>query len=80
MFAVCALNHWTMHEIVELHRLTDVECIQYLLQLDTESRRVAKLHSPFTKGGGGQHFLTNYLGLLLATRGWEPADFTKLRR
>jgi hypothetical protein len=25
MVAVCALNHWTMHEIVELFRLTDAE-------------------------------------------------------
>jgi transcriptional regulator with XRE-family HTH domain len=35
MVAVCALNHWSMDEIVKLYRLTDAECIKYLLQLDT---------------------------------------------
>src|SRR5664279_1769246 len=29
MVAVCALNHWTMDEIVKLYRLTDAECIKY---------------------------------------------------
>ncbi|MDO8988466.1 MAG: helix-turn-helix transcriptional regulator [Sideroxyarcus sp.] len=34
MVAVCALNHWSMDEIVKLYRLSDAECIKYLLQLD----------------------------------------------
>ena len=150
MVAVCALNHWTMDEIVGLYRLSDAECIKYLLQLDTlriidllpgnrirlnvsrdfdwlpsgpirqyfqsrgisdflqsnfaqdeetmafvhgmftdqalaqildELRRLRKkfaelheesLSAPLSKRRG--------IGLLLAMRGWEPADFTKLRR
>jgi len=150
MVAVCALNHWTMDEIVGLYRLSDAECIKYLLRLDTlriidllpgnrirlnvsrdfdwlpsgpirqyfrsrgisdflqsdfaqaeetmafvhgmftdqalaqildELRRLrrkfAELHeeslsAPLSKRRG--------IGLLLAMRGWEPADFTKLRR
>ena len=150
MVAVCALNHWTMDEIVGLYRLSDAECIKYLLQLDTlriidllpgnrirlnvsrdfdwlpsgpirqyfqnkgisdflqsnfaqdeetmafvhgmftdqalaqildELRRLRKkfaelheesLSAPLSKRRG--------IGLLLAMRGWEPADFTALRR
>jgi len=34
LVAVCALNHWTMDEIVELYNLNVPECIKYLLQLD----------------------------------------------
>ena len=34
MVAVCAINHWTMEEIVEIYKLTEPECIKYLLQLD----------------------------------------------
>lgn len=34
MIAVCALNHWTMAEIVESYRVTNSECIKYLLRLD----------------------------------------------
>jgi transcriptional regulator with XRE-family HTH domain len=150
MVAVCALNHWTMDEIVGLYRLGDAECIKYLLRLDTlriidllpgnrirlnvsrdfdwlpfgpirqyfqnkgiseflqsnfaqdeetmafvhgmftdqalaqildELRRLRKkfaelheesLSAPLSKRRG--------IGLLLAMRGWEPADFTALRR
>ena len=150
MVAVCALNHWTMDEIVEYYDLRVPECIKYLLQLDRlriidllpgnrirlnvardfdwlpsgpirqyfrskgmndflksdfahadetltfvhgmftdqalsqmqeELRRLrlkfAELHeqslsAPLSKRRG--------LGLLLAMRGWEPADFTRLRR
>lgn len=150
MIAVCALNHWTLEEIVDLYKLSVPECIKYLLQLDKlriidllpgnrirlnvardfdwlpsgpirqyfrskgmndflksdfahadetltfvhgmftdqalaqmqeELRRLrlkfAELHeqslsAPLSKRRG--------LGLLLAMRGWEPADFTRLRR
>jgi transcriptional regulator with XRE-family HTH domain len=34
VIAVCALNHWTMDEIVELYKVSVPECIKYLLQLD----------------------------------------------
>jgi hypothetical protein len=34
MIAVCALNHWTMEEIVEYYELSAPECIKYLLLLD----------------------------------------------
>lgn len=34
MIAVCALNHWTMEEIVEYYELSVPECIMHLLQLD----------------------------------------------
>jgi hypothetical protein len=34
LITVCTLNHWTMAEIVEAYRVTDVECIKYLLHLD----------------------------------------------
>lgn len=34
LIAVCALNHWTMSEIVEYYRVSDAECIKYLLRLD----------------------------------------------
>src|SRR5512145_1718345 len=32
--AVCALNHWTLEEIVAAYRVDYAECIKYLLQLD----------------------------------------------
>jgi len=32
--AVCALNHWTMEEIVQTYRIDPPECIKYLLRLD----------------------------------------------
>src|SRR5512140_2899945 len=35
MIAVCAINHWTMEEMVEIYKLSVPECIKYLLQLDT---------------------------------------------
>jgi transcriptional regulator with XRE-family HTH domain len=150
MVAVCALNHWTIEEIVEYYELSIPECIKYLLQLDTlriidllpgnririnvsrdfdwlpfgpirqyfktqgiddflksnfarEDETMAFVHGMFT-----DHALAQILdelrrmrkrfaelheeslsaplskrrgvGLLLAMRGWEPADFTKLRR
>jgi transcriptional regulator with XRE-family HTH domain len=150
LIAVCALNHWTMDEIVALYNVSIPECIKYLLQLDKlriiallpgnrirlnvsrdfdwlpfgpirkyfqskgindflksnfshedetmvfvhgmftdqalaqiqdELRRLRKkfaelheesLSAPLSKRSG--------IGLLLAMRGWEPADFTALRR
>ena len=150
MVAVCALNHWTMDEIVKLYRLTDAECIKYLLQLDTlriidllpgnrirlnvsrdfdwlpfgpirqyfktqgmddflksnfarEDEAMAFVHGMFTDQALAQildelrrlrkKFAELHeeslsapldkrrgIGLLLAMRGWEPEDFTKLRR
>jgi len=32
--AVCALNHWSMEEIIEHYSITRAECIKCLLQLD----------------------------------------------
>ena len=32
--AVCALNHWTMEEIVQTYRIDQPDCIKYLLRLD----------------------------------------------
>ncbi len=150
LIAVCALNHWTMDEIMELYDVSAPECIKYLLHLDKlriidllpgnrirlnvardfdwlpsgpirqyfknkgisdflksdfahedetmtfvhgmytdqalaqildELRRLRKkfaelheesLSAPLSKRRG--------IGLLLAMRGWEPADFTALRR
>lgn len=150
LIAVCALNHWTISEIVDYYRVSDAECIKYLLRLDKlriidllpgnririnvsrdfdwqpygpikqyfqeygqpdflkskftqedevlvfvhgmftdqalaqildELRRLrqkfAELHeeslpAPLSKRHG--------IGLFLAMRGWEPTDFTKLRR
>ncbi len=150
VIAVCALNHWTMDEIVGFYKVSVPECIKYLLQLDKlriidllpgnrirlnvardfdwlpsgpirqyfqssglndflksdfartdemmtfvhgmftdqalaqitdELRRLRKrfaelheesLSAPLSKRRG--------VGLLLAMRGWEPADFTRLRR
>lgn len=150
LVAVCALNHWTLDEIVELYNVSVPECIKYLLQLDIlriidllpgnrirlnvsrdfdwlpsgpirqyfrskgiddflksdflqenetmnfvngmftdqalaqildELRRLRKkfaelheesLSAPLNKRRG--------FGLLLAMRGWEPADFVQLRR
>lgn len=34
LVAVCALNHWSLADIVANYRLTEAECIQKLLQLD----------------------------------------------
>lgn len=150
VIAVCALNHWTMNEIVETYRMDQAECIKYLLRLDKlriidllpgnririnvardfdwmpsgpitqyfqsrgladflksnfahedetmafvngmytdqalaqiqdELRRLRKkfaelheesLSAPLSKRSG--------IGLLMAMRKWEPADFAKLRR
>ena len=150
MVAVCALNHWTMDEIVGLYRLSDAECIKYLLRLDTlriidllpgnrirlnvsrdfdwlpsgpirqyfqsrgisdflqsnfaqDEETIAFVHGMFTDQALAQildelrrlrrKFAELHeeslsaplskrrgIGLLLAMRGWEPADFTKLRR
>lgn len=150
MVAVCALNHWTMDEIVGLYRLSDAECIKYLLHLDTlriidllpgnrlrlnvsrdfdwlpfgpikqyfqtrgfsdflqsdfahEDETMAFVHGMFTDQALAQildelrrlrkKFAELHeeslsaplskrrgIGILLAMRGWEPADFTKLRR
>ncbi len=33
--AVCALNQWTVDEIVKFYRITQAECIKYLLRLDS---------------------------------------------
>jgi transcriptional regulator with XRE-family HTH domain len=35
MIAVCALNHWTLEEIIALYNITKSECIKYLLKLDS---------------------------------------------
>lgn len=150
MVAVCALNHWTLEEIVEYYRLSVPECIKYLLQLDRlriidllpgnrirlnvardfdwlpsgpirhyfrskgmgdflksefarEDETLAFVHGMFTDQAVAQiqdelrklrqRFAELHeaslaaplgkrrgLGLLLALRGWEPADFAKLRR
>jgi transcriptional regulator with XRE-family HTH domain len=34
LVAVCALNHWTMQDIVAVYRLSEAECIQRLARLD----------------------------------------------
>jgi len=34
LVTVCALNHWTLDEIVAVYQLSAPECIKYLLQLD----------------------------------------------
>jgi transcriptional regulator with XRE-family HTH domain len=34
LIAVCALNHWTMDDIVGFYSVSIPECIKYLLQLD----------------------------------------------
>lgn len=34
LVAVCALNHWTMAEIIEAYALSEAECLQCLLHLD----------------------------------------------
>ncbi|MCP5267400.1 MAG: helix-turn-helix domain-containing protein [Zoogloeaceae bacterium] len=34
LVAVCTLNHWTMSDMVAVYRLTEVECLGYLLLLD----------------------------------------------
>lgn len=150
MVAVCALNHWTLEEIVEYYRLSVPECIKYLLQLDRlriidllpgnrirlnvardfdwlpsgpirqyfrstgmgdflksefarEDETLNFVHGMFTDQALAQiqdelrklrqKFAELHetslaaplgkrrgLGLLLALRGWEPADFAKLRR
>lgn len=148
--AVCALNHWTIAEIVEYYSLTKEECIKYLLRLDKlriidllpnnririnvardfdwlplgpinqyfqtrgindflksnftqEDESMAFVHGMFSDHARAQ--IQNELrrlrqkfaelhedslsvpldkrsgiGILLATRKWEPADFKKLRR
>ena len=34
LVAVCALNHWTMQDILAVYKLTEAECLQKLLHLD----------------------------------------------
>ena len=34
LVAVCALNHWTLADILAVFRLTEAECVQKLLHLD----------------------------------------------
>ena len=34
LVAVCALNHWTMAQMLQAYRLTEAECVQMLLRLD----------------------------------------------
>lgn len=34
LVTVCALNHWTPDEIMRFYKLSEPECIKYLLQLD----------------------------------------------
>lgn len=150
MIAVCALNHWTMDEIVEIYEVSVPECIKYLLMLDKlrfidllpgnrirlnvardfdwlpsgpirhyfrskgindflesefaqEDETMAFVHGMFTDQALAQimdelrrlrqRFAALHeesltaplskrrgLGLLLAMRRWEPADFGKLRR
>lgn len=150
LVAVCALNHWTLDEIVKYYRFSVPECIKYLLRLDKariidllpgnrirlniardfdwlpagpiqkffaskglndflkhdfsgEDEAMAFVHGMFTDQALAQlHDELQKLrqkfaelheaslaaplskrrgsGLLLAMRGWEPADFVKLRR
>ena len=150
VIAVCALNHWTMDEIVELYKVSVPECIKYLLQLDKLRiidllpgnrirLNVARDFDWLPSGPIRQYFRSNGLndflksdfsrtdeamtfvhgmftdqalaqitdelrrlrqkfaelheeslsaplskrrgiGLLLAMRGWEPTDFSRLRR
>lgn len=35
LVAVCALNHWTLQDILAVYRLTEAECLQKLLHLDS---------------------------------------------
>jgi len=150
VIAVCALNHWTLDEIVASYRVGNAECIKYLLRLDKlriidllpgnriritvardfdwlpsgpiqqyfqsrglsdflkdgfahEDETMAFVHGMFTDQALAQildelrrlrkKFAELHeeslsaplskrrgLGLLLAMRRWEPADFAKLRR
>lgn len=150
VIAVCALNHWTLDEIVASYRIGNAECIKYLLRLDKlriidllpgnriritvardfdwlpsgpiqqyfqnrglsdflkddfahEDETMAFVHGIFTDPALAQildelrrlrkKFAELHeeslsaplskrrgLGLLLAMRRWEPADFAKLRR
>jgi transcriptional regulator with XRE-family HTH domain len=34
LVAVCALNHWTLQDILAVYRLSEAECLQKLLHLD----------------------------------------------
>lgn len=148
--AVCALNHWTLDEIVAFYRVTHAECIKHLLRLDklriidllpgnririnvsrdfdwlpngpirqyfqgrglgdflksgfsNENESMAFVNGMFTEQAQAQiqeelrrlrqkfaelHEASlsaplgkrSGVGLLLALRQWEPADFAKLRR
>jgi hypothetical protein len=150
LIAVCALNHWTMSGIVDYYRVSETECIKYLLRLDKlriidllpgnririnvsrdfdwlpsgpikqyfqdrgqgdflkskfaqEDEVMAFVHGMFTDQALAKMFdelrrlrqkfaelheeslsaplsKRRGIGLLLAMRGWEPVDFTKLRR
>lgn len=147
---VCALNHWTIDEMVEFYKLRKEECVKYLLRLDHlriiellpnnririnvardfdwlpfgpikqyfKSRGISDfLESNFTDEYENMAFVNGMftdqalaqiqdelrrlrqkfaelhegslsaplgkrsgVGLLLATRKWEPSDFKKLRR
>jgi transcriptional regulator with XRE-family HTH domain len=148
--AVCALNHWTLDEIVATYRVSHAECIKLLLRLDklriidllpgnririnvsrdfhwlpngrirqyfqgcglgdflksnfsNENESMAFVNGMFTEQAQAQiqeelrrlrqkfaelHEASlsaplgkrSGVGLLLALRQWEPADFAKLRR
>jgi len=34
LMAICCLSHWTFEQIVSTYRLTDAECVSYMLRLD----------------------------------------------
>jgi transcriptional regulator with XRE-family HTH domain len=34
LMAICCLSHWTFEQIVSTYRLSDAECVKYLLRLD----------------------------------------------
>ncbi|WP_026354322.1 helix-turn-helix domain-containing protein [Massilia niastensis] len=34
LVAVCALNHWSLADMLAVYRLTEAECVQHLLRLD----------------------------------------------
>lgn len=150
VIAVCALNHWTLDEIVATYRLSNAECIKHLLHLDKlriidllPGNRIrinvsrdfdwlpsGPIRQYFEKRGLGDFLKSNFaaeneamafvngmftdqalaqmqdelrklrhkfaelheqslsaplskrsgIGMLLAIRKWEPADFAQLRR
>ena len=34
LVAVCALNHWSLEQIISIYRITKAQCIRYLIQLE----------------------------------------------